>query len=607
MKLLSKEPTQLGIKKFLSKIKLTKKTTDKEASEASSDFVSNPKKKSRKKKTIIIAACAVVVIGAVIGIKAISASKSPGGTTTTYTTATVTKRDISNTLSSSGTLAAAQSYSVTSLVSGEILSADFEKGDTVTKGQTLYQIDTTDAETSIASAKLSVERAQLSYNNVLKTQSNLSVAAPAAGTITALNVSVGDTVQSGSQIGAIKNSATMSLSVPFNSADADSLYVGQTATVTLDSTFETLNGTITKIAGSEQVLAGNMLVRYVTIDVSNPGGITDSTAATATVGEIACNSSSTFTYKSSQVITAKASGTVISILCDEGSNVSKGTTIIKLSSDDIASNIASAKFSLEDAENSLADKETALEDYTITSPIDGTIISKDYKEGDKLGSGSGSSSSTSLCTIYDLSYLTMDMSIDELDISSVAVGQSVTITADAVSGKTYTGTVTSISIKGTTSNGVTAYPVTVQITETDGLLPGMNVTAEIVVKSVTNVLSIPVDAVSRGNQVLVKKDSSASASSSGETLTVGSSGIPHGFEYVTVTIGLNDDDYIEVDSGLSEGDVVAVVTVNTDTGGTTATAGLGGLTGGAAGGSGGEMPSGGGGGAPSGGGAPMGG
>jgi len=605
MKLLSKKPKQLGIIKFLSKIKLSKKGTDKGVSVSSPDFDSNPKKKSHKKKIIIIVACAVVFIGAVIGITAISASKSSGSTTTTYTTSAVTKRDISNTLSSSGTLAAAQSYSVTSLVSGEILSADFEKGDTVTKGQTLYQIDTTDAETSIVSAKLSVERAQLSYNNVLKTQSNLSVVAPTAGTITALTVAVGDTVQSGSQIGTIKNSATMSLSVPFNSADVDSLYVGESATVTLDSTFETLNGTITKIAGSEQVLSGNMLVRYVTIDVSNPGGITDSTSATAAVGDIACNSSATFAYKSSQAITAKASGTVASILYDEGDNVSKGTVIVKLSSDDIASNIASAKFSLEDAENSLADKEKTLEDYTITSPIDGTIISKDYKAGDNLGSSSGiSSSSTSLCTIYDLSYLTMDMSIDELDISSVAVGQSVTITADAVSGKTYTGTVTSISIKGTTSNGVTAYPVTVQIAETDGLLPGMNVTSEIAVKSVTNVLSIPVDAVTRGNQVLVQKDSAASPETSGRALSVGSSGIPDGFEYVTVTIGINDDDYIEVDSGLSEGDVVAVVTINTDTGGTTTT-GLGGLTRGTVGG--GEMPSGGGGGAPSGGGAPMGG
>ncbi|MFB0920912.1 MAG: HlyD family efflux transporter periplasmic adaptor subunit [Oscillospiraceae bacterium] len=605
MKLLSADKKMISDSKLIGRIRQLFKKTGEKNSDSVPDLSSDPKKKKQKKKRIIIAVVStVVIIGGVIAWKAIGSSKSSGSANTTYTASVVAKRNISNTLSSSGTLEPAQSYSVTSLVSGEILTSDFEKGDAVTKGQTLYQIDTTDAETSIASAKLNVEKAQLSYDKVLETMSNLSVSAPVAGTITALNVEVGDSVQSGSAIGTIKNSATMSLSVPFNSADVDSFYIGESATVTLDSTFETLNGTVSKISATEQVLTGNMLVKYVTIEVSNPGGITDSTSATASIGDVACNSSANFAYKSSQTITAKTSGTVESIVHDEGDSVSKGTVIVKLSSDDISGNITSARISLEDAENSLADKEKALEDYTITSPIDGTVITKDYKAGDKLGSSSGgSSSSTSLCTIYDLSYLTMEMSIDELDIGEVAVGQSVTITADAVDGKTFTGTVTSISIKGTTSNSVTAYPVTVQIDDTDGLLPGMNVTANIVVKSVTDALSIPVDAVSRGNKVLVKENGS-SAVTDGQALETGKDGIPDGYKYVEVTLGINDDDYIEVDSGLNEGDVVAVVTVNTDTG-TTNAAGFGGMTGGGGGnmggGSGGPPSGGGGGGGPMGG------
>ena len=72
-----------------------------------------------------------------------------------------------------------------------------------------------------------------------------------------------------------------------------------------------------------------------------------------------------------------------------------------------------------------------LENYTITSPISGTVIDKEYKAGDTVESGK------TLCTIYDLSYLEMTLNIDELDISTVEAGQTVQITAEAVEGKTF--------------------------------------------------------------------------------------------------------------------------------------------------------------------------
>ena len=212
-----------------------------------------------------------------------------------------------------------------------------------------------------------------------------------------------------------------------------------------------------------------------------------------------------------------------------------------------------------------------------------------------------------MCKIYDLSYLTMDISVDELDVSEVQVGQEVTITADAVADKTYTGEVTNVSISGTTSNGVTTYPVTVKITDTDGLLPGMNVDAKIVVESVTDVLTVPVDAVSRGNTVLALSDSSVTYKD-GDKLTLDDKDSPVGFKSSKVTLGLSSDDYIEVKSGLKEGDVVAVGTVVQSTSTTTTSGGaLGGMTGGMSGGGGdmggggGDMPQGGGGGGPQGG------
>jgi HlyD family secretion protein len=521
------------------------------------------KKQGKKKKWIILAVIVLVIAAVIFGLKHFKPSSSTTGMAETFTSASVVKGDISSTLNGTGTLKPANSYDVTSLASGKVLSADFEEGDIVQEGSTLYQIDTTDADTAIKSAELNLERSRQSYKSVLETKSNLNVTTPASGTITALSVQLGDTVADGATIGTIRDSATMTLSVPFNSGDVASFYVGESAEVTLDGTFEALTGKISKISGTEEILTGNMLVKYVTIDVSNPGCVSETTAGTAKVGAVACNSSATFKYKSSQSIIAKASGTVAAIKHDEGSTVTKGDVVVVLSSDDIDGNIINAELSLEDAQNSLDDKKKELENYKITSPISGTVTSKKCKAGDKLGSGSTTSSST-LCTILDLSYLTVEMSVDELDIKKVSVGQEVTVTVDAAGEQTYTGVVTKVNISGTTTNGVTAYPVTVRIDDTDGLLPGMNVSTSIVVDSVSDVLTVPLNAVVRGNQVLVKKSASGTDETPGGVLAVGASGIPDGFEYVDVTLGINNSELIEIKSGLSEGDIIAVSSITAD-------------------------------------------
>jgi HlyD family secretion protein len=541
------------------------------ASSESNGLAKKQKRKKRRKWIIPVTAC-ILIIAVFTIVRNFRVRSNSLAAATTYSVYAAEKRDISVTLSGSGTLKPADSYSVTSLVSGEILSDTFEEGDTVKEGDVLYQIDTADVETSIRSAELNLEKAQLQYNNLLESLGNLRVKAPVDGSITSLDVEVGDEVSAGQKIGSVRNSATMRLMVPFNSADADSFAVGESAEVTLDSTFETLYGTVSKISGVEEVLPGNMLVKYVTIEVINPGGITDSTVATAKIGDIACSGSAAFGYKGEQSITAKTSGTVVSLSADEGDFVQKNAVILTLENRDIEQNVKNSELSLEEAKNALENKKKALEDYTITSPIAGTVIEKNTKAGDKLDVNSGG---TALCTIYDLSYLTMELSVDELDISSVKVGQEVSITADAVEGKTFTGKVTKVNINGTTSNGVTAYPVTVRIDETGGLLPGMNVDASIILQSVSDVLSVPVDAVMRGNMVLVKTDSSVAAHA-GETLPADKGGLPKGFEFVQVTLGVNNDDFIEIESGLQEGDIIAVQRVNTDTG---ALAGFGGMAG----------------------------
>ncbi len=507
-----------------------------------------PGKKRRWKKFAVAGVALVVAAG--VGWQMLSPGQSSAAAATSYTTAEVTRMDVSSSITGSGTLEAADSYSVTTLIEGSILTADFEEGDEVEEGTILYTIDSSDASNSLEQAEISLNQAQRSYNNQLESQEDLTITAPVAGQVYSIDVEVGDDVTAGETVATIRDSQTMSLEVSFPADDASSFYVGQSATVTLDSTFETLTGTISEISGTDTVLTGNVIVRTVTIDVSNPGGLSTEQTASAAVGTATSTASGTFTYKEEETVTAEVSGEVSSIRVSEGDQVSSGQTLIVLTSDDLDDSLQSASESLRNAEISLENQYENLDDYTITSPIKGTIVDKNYNAGETT------EANQVLCTIYDLSYLTMTLSVDELDIASIEVGQSVSIVADAVEDTTYTGTVTKVSVAGTSSGSATTYPVTIRIDETDGLLPGMSVDATIELASAEDVLAIPSAALNRGDTVLVTADSPSAANG---TLVESTTEDGEDYYSVEVTTGVSGDDYIEIVSGLQEGDTVAYI------------------------------------------------
>ena len=536
-----------------------------------------PGKKRRWKKFAVAGVALVVAAG--VGWQLLSPGQSSAAAATSYTTAEVTRMDVSSSITGSGALEAADSYSVTTLIEGSILTADFEEGDEVEEGTILYTIDSSDASNSLEQAEISLNQAQRSYNNQLESQEDLIITAPVSGQVYSIDVEVGDDVAAGETVATIRDSQTMSLEVSFPADDASSFYVGQSATVTLDSTFETLTGTISKISGTDTVLTGNVIVRTVTIDVSNPGGLSTEQTASAAVGTATSTASGTFTYKEEETVTAQVSGEVSSIRVFEGDQVSSGQTLIVLTSDDLDDSLQSASESLRNAEISLENQYENLDDYTITSPIKGTIADKNYNAGETT------EANQVLCTIYDLSYLTMTLSVDELDIASIEVGQSVSIVADAVEDTTYTGTVTKVSVAGTSSGSATTYPVTIRIDETDGLLPGMSVDATIELASAEDVLAIPSAALNRGDTVLVTADSPSAANG---TLVESTTEDGEDYYSVEVTTGVSGDDYIEIVSGLQEGDTVAYIP-------TSSSSSEMGMMGGMPGGMGGGMPGGGGG------------
>lgn len=514
-----------------------------------------------QKRWLLPVLAVVVVLGGGIAMRNLRGRQTEGGTA--YQSAAVERRDIVTTLTGSGTVQPADSYTVTTLVSGQILSDTFEEGDTVEKDELLYTIDSSDVSSSQS-------QAQKTYTKAVKSK---YPTADLTGTVTEVHVKTGDSVKAGDTLLTIQNGTTAVADFKFSTANSTAFYTGQKAELYLTGFDGTVEGTVTRISGGSAVdsSAGTRLYT-VRVEFENPGIVTELTTASAVIAGFSSYGQAALKIGTTSTITAGVSGTVEGMNYLAGDSIRSGEVICTISGDSVDDTIDNALTALENAQD-------RLDDYEITSPISGTVIEKYAKAGDNAGTGN--SGSSPLCIIYDLSYLEMTLSIDELDISKVAVGQSVSITADAVEGRTYEGVVTKVSIVGSTTGGTTTYPVTVRINETEGLLPGMNVDASIELTSEKQVLAIPNGAVNRGNTVLITADSPSASSALKQEA-------PEGYVYVEIEVGISDDDYIQVLSGLQEGDTVAYL--RTSSGNSM----MGGMMMGGMPGGGGGMPSGGG-------------
>ncbi len=495
-----------------------------------------------------------------------------------YLPAAAQLRDMTVSVTGPGTIQPNDSYKATTLVKGEILSAPFEEGQTVAKDDVLFTLDAGDAENAVKQAQigleqaeLSVKNAQLNYDSLVRSRDDNArdrqVKANATGVITDVFVDPGDNVAAGTPIAAILDRDKMKLTVPFHSADAAGFSVGQSAQISVEGTTETLTGTISEIAAIDTVGLGGTLTRTVTVVVANPGALSPTNMGTATVGAAACAASAPFEYNQSKQLLAKYTGELETLNLKEGDRVTDGQLVGQFKDaqmqdqvDAAAIALDNAKLSLRNAQDNLERARDALEDYTITSPIDGTVIEKNYKAGDNIDptAASATGSSAFLAVIYDMSRLTFDINVSERDVVRLKVGQKVTFTADALDGAAFTGVVEKININGTTVNGNTSYPVTVAVDGNglalaeQGLLPGMSVSASIIVEEAGSVLTIPIDAVNRdqGGTVLVALPGALDENGALTDLTK--------TERRQVELGRNDSEYIEVLSGLEEGETVLI-------------------------------------------------
>ena len=498
----------------------------------------------KKKRWLKVLIVLLVVAAIVTGCLAKMAGNVNQQLAGSYLVATAQRQDLTVSVSGTAALEPADSYNVTTLLSGDILDAPFEEGDLVTKDTLLFAMDSSDAQDSMDRAQISVQQAQLAYEQA---QEALHPTATISGTVSEVYVHNGESVNAGSQLARIVASTDLTIDFLFPFAAPSDFYVGQAATVFVDGYAGSQMGTVTYVSNSSTITSNGKEAVSVRVRLNNPGAVSDAFTASAVIGNYTSYGQSPVSMPASSIVYATGSGTVNDFTLMAGSTVTRGQTLCTVESETIRDQIENARLSLQSAQLSAGTASDSVEDYNITSPIAGTVTEKNFKAGDKVD---GASSGT-LAVIYDLSYLELEMAVDELDIGKVQVGQRVEITADAVEGQTFEGVVDKISINGTTANGFTSYPVTIVIEDYGDLKPGMNVSASIIGEEIPNALCIPVDAVDRGNTVTVPGPGALSAD--GQSVADITK-----LETREVTLGRSDDEYIEVTGGLEEGDVVLI-------------------------------------------------
>lgn len=479
-------------------------------------------------------------------------------------TTTLETRNLEKVLVGSGVIQPQDQYTVVPLVQGEVLSAPFEEGQQVKKGDLLYSIDTKNVENSIKTAKLSVEQAENAYDEAVKSREQLVLKSNISGYVKSLKVKKGDMVSAGTPVADIYDNTVMYLTVPFNASDVNNSWIGKGAKVYVGENEEMMSGTVKEVSPTTESLSGGRIVKQVKIAVKNHGGLSVGLNGYAKVGSIECNDEGTFAVKEEGVLLASGTGEIETLSLKAGERVSDGEIYATLKGDTVESQIKNAKTSLETAKLNLDTQKESLDNYRITAPISGQVITKTAKQGDTISTtNQGTGENAGLAVIYDLSSLKFEMKVDELDIHMIKVGQKVMVTCEALPGEEMYGKVENISLKSVNQNGVTQYPVRIRMDENYRLLPGMNVESKIVVSRVKNTDSLPLECLQRGNIVYIKDNSyvpekKKKSMSEMAAAMKGQEGIPEGFKEQVVETGIDDGNYIQIKSGIQKEDEVYV-------------------------------------------------
>ena len=527
------------------------------------DKLSQEKKQRKRRRLrtviIIIAVIAVALVIVVMNLRR-SVDAKFAATQKDVQSYTVAPGTIHTLVSGSGVLEQVDEEDVTVPAGVEVDEVIAEAGDAVAKGDLLAKVDMASVVDTLSDTQDQLKTLDKKINSAKSDTASTSVTTSVGGRVKKIYAQVGDNVVSR----VTENGALALLSVDGYMAvdiEAEGCVRGDAVTVTL-SDGTAVEGTVENAAlGSVTVLVtdnGPALDEQVTV--------ADASGKTLGSGKL---------YIHSPVAVTGYVGTVKSVSCKENANITAGSTLMTLSDTKTSANFDALLRQRQDLEDTLTGLLTIYRDGAVLASQDGLVTSVDYDEDAVT-----SSTETQILTLYPQKQATVTISIDETDILSLKEGQEAQVTVSSVSDDAFTGSVTSISKTADTSTGVTRYSAEVTLDWQTGMLMGMTADVDVQIQGTENALIIPVDALHQNSAtyyVYTGYDEEQKRYT-GRT---------------EVTIGMQNDDYVEITSGLKEGDTVYYT--ESDSSGFGDFFAMGGdMSGGMGGGMGGGMPSGGG-------------
>ena len=390
--------------------------------------------------------------------------------TSTTRMAEVTTGDISKTVAGSGTLSAADIQEITLDAGLKIETVDVEAGDTVLKGQKLAALDKESVDDQVTTLRSDIATIDAMLARLNGKTVSSSIRATVGGRIKAIFVDKGDDVANAmAQNGALMILSTDGkMQVAFTSK-ADGLKVGSDVAVMLpDGKSE---------EGAVESLVANQCV--VTLTDDGPA-LNDAVKIMSADNKTQYGEGTLAVNKPLSVIAS--GGTVKKINKKLNDKVSRNSTLITIDNEPYL-NDYETQYNLRTQK--VAELQTMLlyqANPAVIAPCNGIVKELFCKDQETI------SADKTAFSIATGGVTKLVVTIDELDLNYVAVGQKAAVTLDAIAGQTFDGEITQVSEMGNALNGVTTFNVTLALQPDAQLKAGMNATATITVGTHQNVL-----------------------------------------------------------------------------------------------------------------------
>lgn len=497
-------------------------------------------------------------------------------------TAFVERRDLDVVVTGKGTVQTKDKRVIRPGVAGTVSQVFAKEGDMVEAGSVLLvmendglrhqaeqaRLDLALAEQALlnmtgpggarAKAELALRQAELELESAREKLDGLTVRSPIAGDLWDIHVKEGDNVKVGQVLATVADISCFSVDARVRQADLRKLTIGHSVSIMPGGDMKTVYGKIEDI-GSEGIQGARGIEFPVKVSIENPGRDLRSGMSV----QVDCHLRSgakvsmtgTVVPNDRRDIIAEVAGTVQEVHVVEGSMVEAGQLIMTLEQsavtiayDQAENAYESAKQALASCENQIEeqrlrveqarinarDRENTVAKLTVKSPIDGKVVSFSLEPGDEV------TANETVAEVVAVSPLTVVIPVDELDVANLSVGLAAKVEVDALPGSVFEGIVSKIAHEGKVQQGITNFDVTIEM-EAEEVRLGMSATATISVSRKQDVLSVPVEAV-----VWEQDQAYVTKIEDGSTVRA------------RVKVGVQNDLYAEIASGLNEGDEIVV-------------------------------------------------